>query len=258
METKILKELIKKQDFVYGIILQVIDPDITESIALSGFDFIILDLEHTGKSIDTAYPCIMAAFAHNVPVLIRTTDKNQYMIEQALDAGCQGVLVPTVETAEDCRNIVKAAKYAPLGTRGYCPMTATMRWLPPAPDTVSYAREANKNTFVMVLIETPEGIKNLPEMLKVDGIDAFQLGPADYGLRVGKDLWDSEVEKTLSDAADLITRMGKTCISVSLPENFAEMHKKGAKVVVIGTSVDMVLRETYSNYKKEFLKIVKS
>ncbi|MDR0906769.1 MAG: hypothetical protein LBN00_11480 [Oscillospiraceae bacterium] len=197
------------------------------------------------------------AAARDVPVVIRTADKYQFMIEQALDAGAQGVLVPTVETVGDCVAIVNAAKYAPVGTRGYCPRPATARWRENvSSDVKTYAADMNRDTYVMALIETPAGIKNLPELVKVNGIDAFMLGPADYGMRIGKDLWDPEVAAVLNEAAELIQKAGKICVSLSMPETFAAQYKKGAKVVIAGASVDEVLRNTYSDIKKGLLDVV--
>jgi len=257
MQKKILKNIINQQEFTLGIILQVLDPDITEAVALSGLDFICFDLEHTGKTIESAYPCIMAAYAHNVPTLIRTTDKDQQLIEQALDSGAQGVLVPTVETVEECKNIVKAAKFAPMGERGYCPMDATMRWLNDSPsDMIDYANEMNKNTFVAVLIETPVGFKNLPEMLKVEGIDAFHLGFADYGMRVGKDMFDPDVQKVVNDAAEMINKSDKLSIPLVLPSLFKAQYEKGAKMGIVAKSIGMIIKESLGGIKKELSEII--
>ncbi|MCD8369285.1 MAG: aldolase/citrate lyase family protein [Clostridiales bacterium] len=259
MEKRILKNMVKEQDFTFGIILQILDPDVTESVCCAGFDIVVFDLEHTGKTIESAYPCIMVAYAKNVPALIRTADKDQHFIEQALDAGAQGVVVPTIETVEDCINLVKAAKYAPMGTRGYCPMTATTRWMNHvSSDLLTYANDANRDTFILAMIETPEGIKNLPEMLKVDGIDGFHLGPGDYGMRVGKNVWDPETAKVLEDASELITNAGKISVPIVTSENFEAKYKSGGKVVIVGKGIDAAIQDTYSKMKREMLDIVKA
>ena len=250
---KILKDTIRNQEITVGFCLQTINPDVTESIALSGVDYIVLDMEHTGKGIDSVYPCIITAAAHNVPVIVRTADKEQWMIEQALDSGAQGVLVPTVETAEECEKIVSAAKYAPMGTRGYCPMSATFRWMNHVdPDVKKYAEDANRDTFVAALIETPEGLRNLPEMVKVEGIDAFLLGPADYGMRLGRDLWDERTAAEMNEATEFIIDSGKICIATSLPQNFEAQYRSGARVFMYGLNVDMILQRTLSDMRKTF------
>ena len=176
MEKRLLKEVILQKGMVFGFTQQILDPNITESIAQAGFDFIILDLEHSGRTIDSVHSCLIMAAAYNIPLIIRTADKYQFMIEQALDAGAQGVLVPTIETVEDCENLVKSAKYAPLGERGYCPLNATNRWMNDSvADPIKFAEQANQNTFVIALIETPLGFTNLKDMVKVKGIDRIHV-----------------------------------------------------------------------------------
>ena len=247
MKKRILKDMIKQQDLTCGVILSVIDPDIAENVALAGVDFIVLDLEHTGKTIESAYPCIMVGAAYNIPILTRTADKDQYLIEQALDAGCQGVVIPTVETVEECISIVKSAKFAPMGDRGYCPMDITTRWMNDnSSDPLIYANNANRDTFVMPLIETPLGFKNLPEMVKVEGIDAFHLGPADLGMRLGKHMWDPEVERMIVEATEIINNSGKICITIATQDNIAQQYKKGARAVITSLTIGTLIKKTYA------------
>ena len=246
--------MVQTQPFSLGFILQFLDPDLVETIALAGIDYMVFCLEHTGKTIESAYPCLLAAYAHDVPALIRTADKDQYLIEQALDAGAQGVVVPMVETVEECENIVKAAKYAPVGTRGFCPTNALSRWMNYVnPDFMEYAKDANRDTFIVAMIESPKGFANLPEMVKVEGIDAFLLGPADYGLYVQKGMFDPEVDRIMTEATETITKAGKLCIPTILPGHCKEHIEKGARMGSIGRSVSMILQEYFGNAKKEIL-----
>ncbi len=239
--TTILKDLIQRQDLTIGVMQQIVNPEVTESIVESGADFVIVDLEHTGKTIDSAFGCITAAYAFDVPVLVRVYEKEQHLIEQALDAGAQGVVVPTVETVEECEMIVRSAKFAPVGERGWCPILPAMRWV--EGEGQEYIANANRNTFVSVLIETPLGIANLPEMLKVEGIDAFLLGPGDYSIRVGKTIWDPEVSDVMVEAMRLIAEAGKLSMPVALSSNIAEYYGSGAKVVQLGFNDSMAITQ---------------
>src|SRR5205085_2204720 len=102
--------------------------DWTGLIAEAGFDFIVIDMEHGARSIEAIQLSVMAANARGVPAIVRTLDKVQWAIEQALDIGAQGVLVPTVESAEDARLVVQSSRFAPLGDRGHCPMQRAGRY----------------------------------------------------------------------------------------------------------------------------------
>ncbi len=243
--SRVLKEMLSRDELLIGVTQQIISPEVTEVLCLSGLDFIIIDLEHTGKTIESAAPCIMAAYAMDVPAVVRVYEKEQCLIEQALDAGAQGVIVPTVETVEDCLKIVKAAKYAPEGERGWCGVIPAYRWL--EADSSDFIDEANRKVFVGVLVETPEGMKNLPEMVKVKGIDAFLLGAGDYSIRVGKKIWDKEVSETIEKAMEVISDAGKLGIPIGLADNIESLKKKGTKAIQLGFNDAMSIE----NYFKE-------
>lgn len=255
MRKKILKDMLKGPAPLMGAMQQLPHPDATEALALSGVDFLIFDLEHTAFDIGPALPCLTMAAAYNIPMMIRVREKEQSLIEQALDAGAQGVLVPTVETVEDCEMIVRASKFAPQGTRGWCNVDAAKRWMnhddPDDFDPSTYCVQANRDIFVMVLIETPLAIQNLPEMLKVEGIDAFQIGQGDLSIRMGRSLWDPEVNEAVSNAITLIQDAGKYSCPLALPQNVGEMTKDGAKMFLLGTAERILIRESLRSKLKE-------
>ena len=227
-----LKDLMKEKKPVLGTFQQIIHPMVTETLANTGLDYIILDLEHTGRSMESAIPCILAASAYDIPMIVRPMDRNPSLIEQALDAGALGVLVPTVETAEQCEIAVKAAKYAPEGNRGFCPVYPARRWVDNR-DATTFTEDVNKGVFVSVLIETPLGFENLPEILKVEGLDAVMLGLADYSKTLGKDTWDPEVAAVANRANEQILASGKLCIQLATQNNVKDLLDLGNKIMCI-------------------------
>lgn len=243
--TTILKDLIDSQELTVAMMQMLVHPQVTEAIAMSGVDFLIVDLEHTGKTIAEAGPCIDMAFGHDLPVMVRVTEKSQYLIEQALDAGAQGVLVPTIESADDCREVVRSAKFAPVGERGFCPVIPASRWLNDS-DPSTYIRDANRDTLLGVLIETPLGFEKLPEMLQVEGIDAFFLGRADYAVRVGRSTWDPEVDEVMTVALRQIAEAGRICVPLARQDTIAEYHRGGTRVVQLGFSDATALQRALS------------
>ena len=251
MAKKILKDLIKHQDLVIGCMQQIVMPEITEYLALCGLDYLILDLEHTGHTIEAAAPCLMAAAARNIPLIVRVWEKEQSLIEQVLDAGAQGVLVPTVETVEECELIVRSARYAPEGTRGWCNVLPAKRWMnewdndPNGDDfdPSTYCVKANKDVFVSILVESPLGIKNLPEMLKVEGIDAYFLGSGDLSIRMGRTLWDPEVASIIANAINLIQDAGKISCPLGLVANIEKLYKNGSRMLQLGMNERMALQD---------------
>ena len=230
--TKILKKLLKENRPLFGTFQQILNPMSTEVLAHTGLDFLILDLEHTGRTMESAIPCLLAAAALDIPMIVRPMDRNPSLIEQALDAGAQGVLVPTIETVEQCEIAVKAAKYAPEGNRGFCPVYPARRWVKDQ-DMTTFTTEVNEKVFVSILIETPLGFENLPDILKVEGVDAVMLGLADFSKTLGKDTWDPEVAEIANRANEQILASGKLCMPLVTRNNVMESYNLGNRLMCI-------------------------
>ena len=258
MNKRILKDSFKNDGAVFGVLQNIFDPLVTEAIAKSGPDFIVFDLEHAGYAIHQLDSCILTAYGYNVPVLVRPNDISQSLIEQALEAGAQGVIIPTVETVEQCKLIVSSVKYGPRGTRGFDPTYPISRWMNDySLDT--FLEDANRDTFVCIFVETPLGFKNLPEMLKVDGIDCVMLGAADLTVRMGKPLpgtkacvpSDTEVTSMIDDAIKQIRAAGKIHFSVSGEKTIKKYHDLGSRMFIAPIMDSWVLTDYYRDSAKQ-------
>jgi 2-keto-3-deoxy-L-rhamnonate aldolase RhmA len=107
------------------------------------------------------------------------------MIKRTLDIGAYGIIVPLVNTKEDAIRAVRAVRYPPLGVRGFGPRRASL-------GDPEYVKTANKELLVCVQIETEEAIRNVDEILSVDGVDATMIGPYDLSMSLGVFMqWDS-------------------------------------------------------------------
>ena len=158
----------------------VIDsPVSTEWLAHVGWDYIALDLQHglIGYSGMVAGLTAIDASASTVG-MIRVESNDPTPIGRALDAGAAGVIVPLVNTAEEAARAVAAATYPPAGVRSYGPMRSQLR-IGPTP------ADANRDTVVVVMIETPQGLANVEEICAVPGLDGVYVGPSDLRLAVG-------------------------------------------------------------------------
>jgi 4-hydroxy-2-oxoheptanedioate aldolase len=158
----------------------VIDsPVSTEWLAHVGWDYIALDLQHGLIGYSGMLAGLTAIDAANGPAgLVRVEANNATVIGRALDAGAAGVIVPLVDTAEDAAAAVSAATYPPAGIRSYGPMRSQLRVGPNPAD-------ANRDTVVLAMIETPQGLANVEEICAVPGLDGVYVGPSDLRLAVG-------------------------------------------------------------------------
>lgn len=155
--------------------------DVIELIALGGFDFVIIDMEHGPFGLETVRAGLTAARARGLQVVVRVGTAEASLIGAVLDAGADGVLVPQVCSAVIARAVVEAARFAPDGTRGAHPWVRAAGY-GTVPD---WFAAANREVAVMVMIEGVDGIKAVPEILDVPGLDAIFLGPVDLSHSMG-------------------------------------------------------------------------
>jgi 2-keto-3-deoxy-L-rhamnonate aldolase RhmA len=159
-------------------------PRTVKILSAAGFDFVLLEMEHTDFTMETiGVLAMLARECGIVPIVRPPGTMKPHDLTRPLDAGAQGLLLPSVDTAEDMARIVKATKYHPLGNR---PMNLR------GPHTDYYAgkpREIidhlNRETLSVAMIETRTAIDNLAEILKVPGLDCIMIGPDDLSQDLG-------------------------------------------------------------------------
>ncbi len=177
-----LKEKMKKGP-VFGMACFTGTTCVIENIAMSGLDFIYLDLEHTNYMLDEAFEKqIMAAKLHDISVLVRMADDNEVAIRKVLEWGADGVVIPHCKTAAMARNAVDGAKFAPLGRRGGETNVRAAGFGYHNFNWNKYIEQQNRDTLVIPMDEDYEFTDNIDEILAVPGIDAVNFGPIDYAV----------------------------------------------------------------------------
>lgn len=179
----ILKERLQNGEKLFGPFVNLCHPAVMEIAGLAGFDFAIIDTEHGEISSDRAVDMVRAAKLSGVTPVVRVYANEPELIGKALDIGAEGVQIPQVGTKAEAEAAVKAAKYAPVGERGCNRYVRAAQYS--AADKATYFTEANEETSVIIQIEGQEGIKNLPEILTVKGIDVLFIGPYDLSASLG-------------------------------------------------------------------------
>jgi len=173
-----LKEKLQRDEAVIGTFVQIGHPDVTEWLSHLGFDWLLLDTEHSPTHLESLQRMMQAMTGTNCVPIVRPQWNDPVVIKRILDIGAYGVLIPMVNSREDAENAVKACKYPPDGIRGFGPRRAGMF----DPD---YFKTANDELLIAVQIETDRALKNLDEILAVPGIDAIYIGPWDLSVSLG-------------------------------------------------------------------------
>ena len=204
-----MRNMIHKERKI-GTILQIPSEEVAEMLGHAGLEFIVLDMEHCPMSHRKIVSMIRACEAADTIPFVRVPDvTDEDSIKKALDAGASGILVPNVETAEQAELAVHYGKYAPMGKRGACPYVRA-NWFG-GEDCGAYFEKANQETMIMLLVEGPEGVKNLPEIMRVEGVDVIQIGTVDLAVALGipGQTNHPSVRRVLRQAAELAAENGK-------------------------------------------------
>lgn len=166
------------------------------TMALAGFDFVVLDLEHSAIGFSTLESLITAANAAGIAALVRTWGEDPGLIGKVLDMGAHGIMAPHVDTPERARDIVEQARFKPRGSRGFSPLTKFDSLKAPL-------KSLDDATYVVVQIEGREALGKVADIAAVPGIDAVFVGPYDLALSLGVPPGSKEV-------FDAATRMAKS------------------------------------------------
>lgn len=160
--------------------------DSIELLSQCGFDAFIVDHEHIGADFRTLVEQLRAAQASDTTVLLRVPSHHPVYISRVLDAGVDGIVVPTVETAEEASAVVAATRYKPQGgSRGVgYPESRAAKW---GLAETRYPREYADELLVAAIVETKKGVQNLPAILEVEGIDMIISGPGDLAADLASD-----------------------------------------------------------------------
>ncbi len=158
------------------------DPAFVEVMGHAEFDFVILDLEHGPNSVQTLQNLIRAAQITNILPIVRVKENNPSIIGEVLDIGAAGIQVPQIESADQAREVIARARFAPLGTRGVCRFVRAADYS--SLDRFDYFKEANE-AIIILQIEGQQAIEQLDAILNVEGIDIIFIGPYDLSQSVG-------------------------------------------------------------------------
>lgn len=217
------------------------DPSVCEMVSLMGVDCIWIDMEHHATSVQQANQMMRGARVGNSDIMARP-GKGEFMrMGRMLEAGAQGILYPRCDDAAEAAEVVRWAKFAPLGERGADTSN------PDNPFAFNalgpYAKHANEETFIAVQIESPSAAKQAGAIASVEGVDMLFFGPADYGMLSGAIAEDKP--ERVREAADQVCKdtiaAGKVfstlCFSPADMQHFLDL---GAKFLAMGQDLMLI------------------
>jgi len=227
-----VKGKLKKGEVVIGSIASINSPDIVEILALAGFDFVFIDNEHGALNIETTANLIRAAELRQCTPIVRIEENNPIRVLKTLDIGAMGLHVPQVNSKLDAQEMVKAAKYYPLGERGTALPRSSGYGLF---SREQYMKESNEETLLIPHIENIKGVENLNEILEVPGLDIIFIGPYDLSQSLGipGQLDHPLLEEKIAQSLDTILKAGLTAgIFVATVEDAQKRIEQGFRYIL--------------------------
>ncbi|ADL12474.1 HpcH/HpaI aldolase family protein [Acetohalobium arabaticum] len=236
-----VKQKLKNGEPVVGTFVKMNDPASVEILGLAGFDFFVADNEHISRDKETMVNMIRAAEITDIAPIIRVRENSFIEVLQALDAGALGVQVPNVDTKEGIEEVIRSAKYAPEGQRGFSPGNRSAGY--GTMDKQEFVKQANEDTLVVMHCETETSMNNLDEILLEDELDVVFIGPMDLSQSLGiigqgdhpklKESVDTIVDKVLDAGKDV-------GMVASNPAQAKELIDRGVNYVMISTDHGML------------------
>jgi 4-hydroxy-2-oxoheptanedioate aldolase len=202
-----IRHRIRRGEVLVGSWVSLPYPINVEVLATGDADFLLIDGEHGPIDAEILPGLLAAAELHGKPVVFRPHSGSAAEIKRALDSGVSTLMVPMVESAQQARDLVSAAKYPPAGRRGIGPWRASRFY----DDFETYMASANEDTALVLQIESVAGLERAAEIAAIDGVDVLYVGPADLsaalGLRLG--VLDPELLSACRRIASVATAAGK-------------------------------------------------
>lgn len=202
-----------------GTWLMAAAPATAEAMGYTGFDFLVVDMEHVPIEVSDLTHILRAIGCTPAEAVVRLAWNDQVLVKRVLDAGAQTIMVPFVQNADEARQAVAFAKYPPHGVRGVAAVHRGSRF----GRASDYLKRANDEVAVIVQLETPDAIERLPEIAAVPGVDALFVGPGDLSAAMGHigNIAHPEVQALIEKAAQ-------------------DSHRAGKPVGIVGPNPDMV------------------
>ena len=212
-----------------------------EVIAGAGYDWILLDMEHSPNDLESLLGQLQAAAPYPSTAIVRVPWNDMVTIKRVLDVGAQSLLIPYVSTPEEARAAVAATRYPPAGVRGVAGTTRATRF----GRIAGYAKKAHEEICVLVQVETRQGLDNLESICAVEGVDGVFIGPADLHASLGYtgETANPAVLPLIEEAMRRIRKAGRAPGYLSPVEADARrMLAAGAQFVAVGADVGLLAR----------------
>lgn len=206
-----LKNKLANNELTIGSWVTIGHPSIVEIMSSAGFEWLVIDMEHTMIDLTSAQVLIATIQSKGMKALVRVSQNEEVIIKRVLDAGVDGIVVPMVKNKVDAEKAISFAKYPPIGKRGVGLYRAQNYGL----GFDSYKKWVKEQLVIIAQIEHIEAVDNIEEIIKTDGIDGVIIGPYDLSGSMGR-----PGEYHLPEVKGAIENVLDVCKKYNIPSGF--------------------------------------
>ncbi len=247
-----LQDSLENGDPIYGTMVRFNrDPGIANMVANAGYDFMLIDMEHSVYSFETVADIIRVARGVNLAPIVRPPGRVPPILSRLMDAGAAGVMVPMTETGEQAREIRDACKYTPIGKRGVAGALGQNDYQ--RLDAPSMMRLSNEQSLIIAQVESQTGVENIDDIVSTDGIDGVIIGPHDLSNSLGivGQITDSKVTDCIARVVEACKKHKKySGIHTGNMVQLYEWRKKGMQLLAYRTDAD-ALMNAFTEYNQQ-------
>jgi 4-hydroxy-2-oxoheptanedioate aldolase len=212
-----------------------------EAVAGAGFDWLLLDCEHSPNDLESLLQQMQAVAAYPSEAVVRVPWNDTVTIKRVLDAGARSLLIPYVQNPEEARAAVAATRYPPQGVRGVSMTTRATRF----GRVRDYAKRAHEQICLMLQLETREALEHIEAIAAIDGVDGIFIGPGDLHASMGLvgETGNAAVVPLIEDALRRIRQAGKAPGILTADEALARRYlQAGSLFTAVGADVGILAR----------------
>lgn len=252
-----MKDKLIKGESVIGTFFNIGGNTAAEALGISGLDFFIVDTEHGPFDVESTMDFIRSAEPKGITPLVRIKEISRAAVLKMLDIGAKGLIVPSVETVDQVKQLVEYGKYYPLGKRGFFfGRAAAFGFEEFTKDKDEYFKTCNESTMIIPQCETQGCLDNIEEIANIEGVDGIFVGPYDLSIGIGKPL--QFTDPIYKSAIDRIVKACKAagkylfiyCPDAGIAKEYLEQGFNGVAV-----GVDVMV---YINGYKELIKEIRT
>jgi 4-hydroxy-2-oxoheptanedioate aldolase len=235
------KQALQQQRRQIGLWSSLCSNLVAEVIAHSGFDWIVLDTEHSPNELPDLVSQLQAMGLGTAAPVVRAAWNDTVLIKRILDVGAQSILLPHIQTAEEAQRAVAAVRYPPHGVRGVAGASRASRF----GRVRDYLKLADQQICLIVQVETRKALDELEAIAAVEGVDGVFIGPSDLAASLGHlgEPQHPETQQALRQAGERLTRLGKAAGILATVEADARRYLEwGYSFVAVGMDTLLLAR----------------